>query len=136
MNYTFDKKSKKSLKSSRRHISLGIPTNIAVGSLGFRAELDIGSKGERSRPYRDLGADRPDSTMTVDENDPRSSRIVFCDKESEDQGPLAPIISTHGVVVDASKHGNDPASGCFRFLLSRQVFMQRSIPLPIRRDNR
>jgi len=50
MNYTFNKKSKKLLKSSRRHISLGIPTNIAIGPLGFRAELDIGSKGESSRP--------------------------------------------------------------------------------------
>ena len=36
---------------------MGIPTNIAVGPLGFRAELDTGAKGERSRPYRDQGAD-------------------------------------------------------------------------------
>ena len=57
MNYIFHKKSKKSLKSSRRYISMGIPTNIAVGPLGFRAELDTGAKGERSRPYRDQGAD-------------------------------------------------------------------------------
>jgi len=46
MNHKFDKKSKKSFKSSQRHISLGIPTNIAAGPLGFRAELDIGPKGE------------------------------------------------------------------------------------------
>ena len=46
MNYTSDKKSKKSLESFRRHVSLGIPTNIAVGPLGFRAELDIDPKGE------------------------------------------------------------------------------------------
>jgi len=48
MNHKFDKKSKKSFKSSQRHISLGIPTNIAAGPLGFRAELDIGPKGESS----------------------------------------------------------------------------------------
>lgn len=40
------KKSKKLLKSSRRYVSLGISTNIAVGALGFRADLDIGPKGE------------------------------------------------------------------------------------------
>ena len=33
---------------------MGIPTNIAVGPLGFRADLDIGPKGERNRSYRDL----------------------------------------------------------------------------------
>jgi len=48
MNSTFEKKDKKPTKSSQRHISLGIPTNIAVGPLGFRAELDIGPKGEQT----------------------------------------------------------------------------------------
>lgn len=48
----FNKKSKKNLKSSQQHISMGIPTNIAIGPLGFRADLDIGPKGESNRPYR------------------------------------------------------------------------------------
>ena len=43
MDYTFGKKSKKSLKLSQQHLSLGIPTNIAVGPLGFRAGLESGT---------------------------------------------------------------------------------------------
>jgi len=54
MSNTLDKKPKKSLKPSQRHISLGIPTNVAVGPAGFQAELDIGPKGEQSRPHDDL----------------------------------------------------------------------------------
>ena len=46
MDRLLNKKSKKSLKSSRGHIALGIPTNVATGPLGFRADLDIGPKGE------------------------------------------------------------------------------------------
>ena len=57
MNRLFDKKSKKSLKSSQRHVSLGILTNIAVGPLGFQAELDIDPKGEQNHSYHDLEAD-------------------------------------------------------------------------------
>ena len=53
MKDLFNKKPKKSLKSPQRHISLGIPTNIAAGPLGFRAELDIGPKGEQRRLYHD-----------------------------------------------------------------------------------
>lgn len=54
MNY---KKAKNSPKSSRRHLALGIPTNIAVGPLGFRADLDIDPKGEQRRPCHDEEAD-------------------------------------------------------------------------------
>jgi len=35
MNGSYGKKSGKSLEPSRRHASLGIITNIAVGTLGF-----------------------------------------------------------------------------------------------------
>ena len=51
MNNLFNKKSKKSLKYSQRDIFLGIPTNIAAGPLGFRAELDVSPKGEKSRSF-------------------------------------------------------------------------------------
>ena len=47
MDRLFEKKSKKLPQSALRHISLGIPTNVVAGPLGFRAELDIGPKGER-----------------------------------------------------------------------------------------
>lgn len=111
MDRLFDKKSKKSRKTAKRHISLGIPTNIAAGPLGFRAELDIEPKGE-SRSYRDL-ENQPDSTVTPDKNDTRASRIVFQDKKREDQGHSAPGTSAAGAVVCGGEHGDDPTSECF-----------------------
>ena len=111
MDRLFEKKSKKSHKSAQRHVSLGIPTNIAAGPLGFRAELDIGPKGER-RSHRDSES-RPDSTVTPDENDTRVSRIVFKDKKREDQGLPARGTSTAGVVVGGGGHGDGPPSECF-----------------------
>jgi len=50
----FHRKTKKSHRSSQRHLSLGVPANVAVGPLGFRADLDIGPKGEQNRAYRDF----------------------------------------------------------------------------------
>jgi len=44
-NHTSDKKRKKSPKPSQKHIHLGIPINIAIAPLGFRAELDTDFKG-------------------------------------------------------------------------------------------
>ena len=106
MKGLFNKKPKKPLKSSRRHISLGIPVNIAAGPLGFRAELDIGAQGQQSRSYHDLEAGGSDQTVVLDENDARASRIVFQDKKGEDQGSPAQKTST----VDGTGHGNDPKS--------------------------
>lgn len=54
MNNLFDKKFKKSSKYSQQAVFLGIPTNIAAGPLGFRADLDIGPKGEQYRPRQIL----------------------------------------------------------------------------------
>lgn len=48
----FNKKSKKRLKPPT-NLLLGIPTNIATGPLGFRAELDVDPKGGRGRFDRD-----------------------------------------------------------------------------------
>jgi len=110
----FNKKSKKLHKSSQRHVSLGIPTNIAVGPLGFRAELDIGPQGER---VHDFGGDRSDSTAMLDENDVRASRIAFNDGESEGQGLPVPGSSTSGAAVGGDDHGTNPISECFRSLL-------------------
>jgi hypothetical protein len=111
MNRLFDKKSKESLKSSQRHTSLGIPTSTAAGPLGFRADLDIGPKGEQSRSYHDLEADGPDPTVE-DEKDTRTSRIVFQENKSEGQGLAATEFSTPGAVVGSTEDGNDPASEC------------------------
>lgn len=43
-----EKKSKKSSDFLAKHLSFGIPTNVAVGPLGFRAELDTDPRGEQS----------------------------------------------------------------------------------------
>jgi len=53
----FDKESKKPPKPPQRRIYMGvIPSNIAVGPLGFRAEVATDAESEQSRPYRDLEA--------------------------------------------------------------------------------
>lgn len=41
----FFKKSKKSRQPSQHPISLGVPTQIAVGALGIGADLDVGPEG-------------------------------------------------------------------------------------------
>ena len=46
------KKSKKSLRPPANHFLFGIPANIAAGPLGFRAELDVDPKGERTCSHR------------------------------------------------------------------------------------
>ena len=46
MKRLFGKKAKKPPKPPQQNIAFGIPTNIAVGPLGFRAELDIDSTGD------------------------------------------------------------------------------------------
>ncbi|KAF9643540.1 hypothetical protein BDM02DRAFT_1414393 [Thelephora ganbajun] len=88
MKRLFGKKSKKSPKPSPKHVFPGIPANIAVGPLGFRAELDID----------------PD-----DEGSNRSSRIVFQDNSGEGEEPPAPEVSTSGVAVVGTGHRSDPA---------------------------
>jgi len=55
MNYTSDKKRKKSPEPAQKRVNLGIPINVATGSLGFRAEMDIDPEGNRDRSYSRLG---------------------------------------------------------------------------------
>ena len=62
-------------------------TNTAVGPLGFRAEVDINPKGEKSILPRTESAGRADSTSILDENNPEPSRIVPHESESGAQGP-------------------------------------------------
>ena len=107
------KKSKKLQKRFQKHLFLGIPTNIAVGPLGFRAELDTDPIGDKNRPRHNLAADRSDSSIAMlDENNPGPSRIVF-DNKSEDQGLHAPETSIPSGVIDhGTEHRSDPASEC------------------------
>ena len=113
MDRLFNRKPKKSLKSPQRHITLGIPTNIAAGPLGFRADLDAGSTGEQDRPYHDSEADGPDPTAAPDEKDIKAQRIVFQEKESEGQGSTATGVSTSDAVVGGIEHLDDATSECF-----------------------
>ena len=50
-------------------------TNIAVGLLGFRAEVDINPKGEKSILPRAESAGRADPTSILDEDNPEPPRI-------------------------------------------------------------
>ena len=108
MNRLFKKKPEESSKYSQRDIFLGIPTSIAVGPLGFRAELDVDPKGESSRSYRDVEADCPDSTVATDEKSNKSPRIVFQAKNHEDQELPAQETLTPAVVGDAGRASGLP----------------------------
>ena len=112
MNRLFNKRSEKPLKPSQRHVSLGIPTNVAIGPLGFRAELDIEPLGGWGFSPHDLGADRTGSTAVLDENDTRASRIVFYDKKSEDRKHPTLETSNHSAVIGGDEHGDWPISEC------------------------
>ena len=114
MDRLFDKKSKKSSKLSRNHIFLGIPTNIAAGPLGFRAELGADPKGEQRRSCHDFEADGPDLTVALDEKTLGSSRIVFHDNKSRDQVLPAPETSTPADETDGTEDENDPIGESFR----------------------
>ncbi|KAF9778477.1 hypothetical protein BJ322DRAFT_498179 [Thelephora terrestris] len=72
----FNKKPKKSLGCPAKHLLLGIPTNIAVVPLDFRAVLDVDPK---------------------DENNPEPSRIESVKRESE--APKLPIAGSSIVVA-------------------------------------
>ena len=112
MDRPFDRKSKKSLKPSQRHVSLGIPTNIAIGPLGFRAELNIDPECEQRCSPHDLGADQTGSTAVLDENSTGAARIVFQDKNSEDQKLPAQKALNHGVVIGGDGRRGCPISKC------------------------
>jgi len=108
-----DKESKNPSKPPQRHISLGlIPSNIAVGPSGFRAELATGAKSELSRSYHHLEADDPDSTVALDK-DTRALRIVSQENKNEDQGLVVTEVPTPNDVVDGAEQGNGPTSEHF-----------------------
>ena len=75
-------------------------TNIAVGPLGFRAEVDINPKGEKSILPRAESAGRADPTSILDEDNPEPSRIASRESESGAQGPPVPGISNPVTIRD------------------------------------
>ena len=105
------KKSKKPLRPLAKHLLFGIPTNIAVGPLGFRAELGVNPQGEPNYPHRGLRVDRPDSTVSLDEKNPDPPRIVFHKRESEVQGPPVPGASTAVAIPDIELNDHPTSEG-------------------------
>ena len=105
---------KRSKKSSKPPTNLlwGITTNIAVGPLGFRAEVDINPKGEKLILPRAGSAGRADSTSILDESNHEPSRIVPCKRESGVQGPPVPGTSNSVTVGDIGP-GDHPTSECW-----------------------
>ena len=120
MDRLFDKR-KNTPKLSRHHIFLGVPANIAAGPLGFRAELD--PKGKQNYSHHDFETDGPNLAVAPDERNRWTSRIVFHDKESQDQALPAPGTSTRGIAACDAERGNDPTSACFRPPLFAQISM-------------
>jgi len=55
----------------------------------------------------------PDSTVALDENDTRASRVVFQGKTDQDQGLPAQETPTTGSVAGGDEHGNGSTSECF-----------------------
>ena len=107
----FGRKSKKTLKSTPKNLLFGIPANIAAGPLGFRAELDVESEGGWICSYRYSRQDRPDSTLILDENNPRPSRIAFGEKQSGVEGHSVPGTQASAVAVDDVVSGERPTGG-------------------------
>ena len=105
-----------------QNIPLGIPTNIAAGPLGFRAELDITPKGKLDRLLR-LREDSTDSTAALDKKDIRASHVVFHNEKGEDQGLSAPGTPTTGTAVAGDEHGNDLVGEWFSTPSSGLAFM-------------
>ena len=105
----FNKKSKKTPKPSQLFASFGIPTNIAVGPLGFRAEAH--PQGDQTS-YRKLQADWADSISTVDDN-PTASRVVHTlDDKNDDPGIRPSDTFIPDVAADqAAESANEPAGG-------------------------
>ena len=87
------KKSKKSSKAFT-NLFLGIPTNIAVGPLGFQAALDVNPKGKQNRSYLRLSGDRADPIAILDRGNPEPSRIVPHERGGGAQDPPVPGPST------------------------------------------
>lgn len=124
-----DKKSKKSSKLPLKHLLLGIPTNIAAGPLGFRAELDIKPKGEQgccpcSRAGRaDLTAIQMRKTLSL--HGSRSAKEKAAFKGLLCQGPQ-PVsqssISNQGTTIQVST----PST-----IESSTVFMKPSVLYPL-----
>jgi len=90
-----------------------IPSNTAVGPLGFRAEVATDAESEQSRPYRGLEVDGPDSTVVVDNKVTRTLQIVSLENRNEGQGLAATGVSTPVTVVGGTQQGNGPTSERF-----------------------
>ena len=74
--------------------------------------MDPGGNKSFLRLWVDVSTD---VIVTVDGKDPRPSRVVFRDEESQDQGPHMQSPTTVVIVNRGSEHRHDRISRCFRF---------------------
>jgi len=120
------RKLNKSPKPPQRHTALGIAANIALGPLGFQAEL--GPEGDQNCSLRNLQPDWPDFNVILDET-PRPSQISFQSQRSVDPGLYSQEPSTPVLVIGRdTKNKNEPTGGCFWSPLLRSMFMSCICP--------
>ena len=122
-----NRKLNKSPKPPQRNTALGIAANIALGPLGFRAELGLG--GDQDRSLRDLQTDWPDLNVTLDEA-PGPSRISFHGQRgvnpglsSQERAPTPVLIVGHD-----TKDKNELTGRCFWSFSCRSMFMSCICP--------
>ena len=112
MNPLFNKKRKNPPELSQQAISPGTPANIATGSHGSLAELDVGPEGGWCRSYRNLEVDQPDLTAVPGDRSGRGAQVVFQDRMYEDQEPPMSQAWAFGVVMGRTEDRNDPMGEC------------------------
>lgn len=71
------KKTKKSHKPSQQLLALGVPTQIAVGTLGLNADLDLDTDPEGVFRRCNRATDLADLTTSKGADNGGGSRIVF-----------------------------------------------------------
>jgi hypothetical protein len=102
-------KRKKSLGHPQQPISSGEPTNVTVGpSSGFRAQVEAGSDGKSSLPYKDE-VDLFGLTVALDEGDGADPRFVF-QQETMDEGEVLPTLEAWASGSGSTGHGNKHTS--------------------------
>jgi len=101
---------------TNKGVGFGVVGPLLISSLSRIARMDrfFKNKNKRKKAPEPLKpeiptkiADRPNSTVALDEGSSRGSRITFHDKRNEHQGLTAPKTLTPGTVVDGTQHGCD-----------------------------
>ena len=94
------------------------PANVAAGSPGLRAELDVTIPGDGGRNVSDNDpeADRTDLTVPPNEGGTIGTRVLFQDGMDGGQELHASGASTSAVTIGGTCYGNQLASKCSWFM--------------------